>query len=97
MSEVTTVVLTSAYCDLFGDEQVARTPVGANVKRNRRAGSVVFLLAGAVAGGFLTRGGGEDSGRGLGVVLWVAGGIKVGIAGIWMGWRRAKKGEVRLE
>lgn len=88
--EVTTVVITTAYCDMFFDPALVSAPLKENSKRNRRAGSVVFLLGGAVAGGFLTQEGD------IGLALWVAGGIKVVIAGIWMGWRGKEQG-VRLE
>ncbi|KAF1345578.1 hypothetical protein BDV97DRAFT_338631 [Delphinella strobiligena] len=88
--EVTTVVLTTAYCDMFFDPRLVSAGLKENETRNRRAASVVVLAAGAVAGGFLTRGGD------IGVALWVAGGIKVAVAGVWMAWR-GKEGEVRLE
>lgn len=90
VGEVTTVVLTSAYCDLFFDQEVLTAPLTENVKRNRRVASVLMLAAGAVAGGFLTRGGD------IALALWVAGGIKLAVSAVWLGWRKEDKG-VRLE
>ncbi|KAL1305249.1 hypothetical protein AAFC00_002164 [Neodothiora populina] len=90
VGEITTVVLTSAYCDLFFDDKVLSAPLTENVKRNRRVASVVLLLLGAVAGGFLTRRGD------IALALWVAGAIKVLIAAVWMGWRGKAEG-IRLE
>ena len=87
--EVTTVVLTSAYCDLVVDENAFQKGLAGNSKRNRRIGSVVFLLAGAIAGGFLTREGD------LVVVLWIVGGLKVGYAVVWGLWKA--EGGVRLD
>lgn len=88
--EVTTVVLTSAYCDLFFDRKVLTAPLRENVKRNRRVASVVMMLLGAIAGGFLTKGGE------IAVALWCAGGCKVLIATAWLVWK-GKDGAVRLE
>jgi len=88
--EVTSVVLTSAYCDLLFDQKVLTAPLRENVKRNRRVASMVMMLTGAIAGGFLTR---DDN---IASALWIAGVIKVLIAITWMFWK-GKEGSVRLE
>ncbi|KAI4155668.1 MAG: hypothetical protein LQ340_000835 [Diploschistes diacapsis] len=89
-AEVTSVVLTSAYCDLVVDEKLfVPATVAGNVKRNRRAASMVALLLGAIVGGALTREGD------ISAALWSAGAIKLVFAGVWMGWKR--DGVVRLE
>ncbi|KAF2767692.1 hypothetical protein EJ03DRAFT_275716 [Teratosphaeria nubilosa] len=68
-NELPVNVLTSTYCDLMGDFKLFAT---SNVRRNRRAASVVLLLAGAIMSGWLLR-----SQGGLPAVLWLSGGIKV--------------------
>jgi len=87
--EVTSVVLTSAYCDLAFDREVLTAPPAENPKRNRRVASAVMLIVGAIAGGFLTENGDIAS------ALWLAGGLKVVIAVTWMFWK--SKGAIRLE
>lgn len=87
--EVTTVVLTSAYCDLAFDDKVLTASPTRNSKRNRRVGSVVALILGAILGGYLTQD--EDTS----IVLWIAGSLKVAIAVLWAFWK--SKGPVRLE
>ena len=89
--EITTVVLTSAYCDLVMDERVFTAPVGGDWKRERRVGSVVMMFAGAAVGGFLTRGGDID------VSLWIAGTVKMVFVVGWGVWKGEGKGRVRLE
>lgn len=67
-NELPVNVLTSTYCDLMGDFKLFATN---NVRRNRRAASVVLLLIGAIISGWLMR-----SDGGLMSVLWLGGGIK---------------------
>ena len=86
-SEIPTVVLTSAYCDLAMDEKVF-TGITKNSKRNRRVGSMVAIVAGAVVGGYMTKGGD------IGPALWVVGVIKVFMGLVWLIWR--SEGAVRL-
>lgn len=81
VSEVPTNVLTSLYCDLLSDP-LLMAPWTANPKRNRRVASIVLLLAGGVAGGWLQR-----SSAGMSAALWIAGAIKFGIAVVWVSWR----------
>jgi len=88
--ELTSVVLTSAYCDLLFDQEVLTAPLKENVKRNRRVASMVMMLAGAISGGFLTR---DDN---IALALWIAGAMKMMITITWMFWK-SKEGSVRLE
>lgn len=74
------MVLTSVYFDLASDPALV-TPVTANVKRNRRAGAVVMLVLGAIAGGWLSR-----SAGGMESALWLSGGIKFVLGFVWFGW-----------
>ncbi|KAF2759689.1 hypothetical protein EJ05DRAFT_536951 [Pseudovirgaria hyperparasitica] len=87
--EITTVVLTSAYCDLVFDEKVFTAPMTANVKRNRRVCAAVMLVLGAMLGGFVTKNGDITN------ALWISGAMKVGMAGVYVLWKG--KGGVRLE
>ncbi|KAK7755478.1 hypothetical protein SLS62_002408 [Diatrype stigma] len=82
-NEVPTNVLTSLYCDLFSDPALL-APWGRNPKRNRRAAAALLMLAGAVAGGWLSR---SRDGAGLPVALWVGGAVKLGIAVAWAAWK----------
>ncbi|KAH0158307.1 DUF1275 domain protein, partial [Aureobasidium melanogenum] len=86
--EVTSVVLTSSYFDFAFDDKVFDGPTR-NVKRNRRLGSMIMVVLGAITGGFLTQD--EDISK----VLWFAGSLKVAIACLWMFWK--SKGSVRLD
>lgn len=87
-NEVPTVVLTSAYCDLVMDEKVFSGVTG-NSKRNRRAMSAMLLLGGAAIGGWMTK---EQKIEGA---LWIVGGVKVGMALLWVGWKAEGRG-IRL-
>ncbi|KAL4920509.1 hypothetical protein BDW62DRAFT_176634 [Aspergillus aurantiobrunneus] len=79
-NEIPTVVLTSVYFDVASDSALFGG-VAANVKRNRRVGSVVCLLVGAIVGGWLSR-----SHGGMESALWVSAGVK-GVLGVgWLGW-----------
>lgn len=88
-NEVPTNVLTSLYCDLFSDPALL-APWRQNPKRNRRAAAALLMLAGAVAGGWLSRS--RGGGAGLPVALWVGGAVKLGIAVAWAAWK-VKDGE----
>lgn len=68
-NELPVNVVTSTYCDLMGDFKLLATN---NVKRNRRAASVLLLFIGSVISAWLMR-----SRGGLEAVLWVAGAIKL--------------------
>lgn len=88
LSEIPTVVVTSVLCDFASDPEIAR-PLTRNVKRNRRVLAFFCILAGAVAGGWLTR----VTGR-MQVALWVAGGIKMSVAVAWLFWPERSRGVV---
>lgn len=85
-NELPVNVVTSTYCDLMGDFKLLATN---NVKRNRRAASVILLFIGSITSAWLMR-----SRGGLESVLWVAGAIKV-LAGlglfIWLPALREKE------
>lgn len=82
-NEIPTVVLTSVYFDIASDPKLADAP-RENVKRNRRLGSILILLVGAIVGGWLSR-----SSGGMQSALWMAAGIKFGVAVTWLFWRAA--------
>lgn len=79
-AEVPTVVLTSMLHDISTDPALLG-PLRQNMKRNRRVLAFVGILAGAVAGGFIS----ERTGR-MQIPLWIAGGIKLCIASAWIVW-----------
>lgn len=82
-NEIPTVVLTSVYFDIATDPKITDKPAS-NVKRNRRIGGVVFLLVGAILGGWLNR-----SGGGMQSALWMAAGFKFVVAFGWLFWKAA--------
>lgn len=75
---LTSVVLTSIYCDLFSDAELFRLD---NVERNRRVGAPVMLLIGALVGGLFAH-----SGLGVAWALWLAAALKIGIVAVWIVW-----------
>ncbi|KAF2742980.1 hypothetical protein M011DRAFT_497146 [Sporormia fimetaria CBS 119925] len=75
---LTSVVLTSNYCDLFSDAHLFALK---NVERNRRAAAPLLLLAGAVAGGVWAR-----SSIGMKGALWTAVFMKSLIVVAWEVW-----------
>ena len=77
---LTSVVLTSIYCDLWSDEKLF-APVTKNSERNRRIAAPVMLLAGAMVAGVMDR-----SSVGLTGALWTAVGVKALIAAGWWFW-----------
>lgn len=79
-NEIPTVVLTSVYFDVASDPKIVQDVRG-NVKRNRRVGSVVSLLVGAIVGGWLSR-----SRGGMESALWLSAGLKVVISFGWLVW-----------
>lgn len=82
-NEIPTVVLTSVYFDIASDPKITHKPT-TNVKRNRRIGGVVFLLVGAIVGGWLSR-----SSGGMQSALWMAAGLKFVAAFGWLFWKAA--------
>ena len=79
-STLTGVVLTSIYCDLFGDAKLFSAP-SANIERNRRAAAPVLLLIGAVFGGLWAH-----SSFGLSGALWTAVFLKCFVVVAWCCW-----------
>lgn len=75
---LTSVVLTSIYCDLFSDADLFRLE---NAERNRRLGAPVLLLLGAVMGGLFAH-----SPVGVAGALWTAAAFKTGIVVVWSIW-----------
>ena len=76
------VVLTTLYTDLISDPGLLSAGLFSNVQRNRKAGGVAFYFAGAVVGGIAARNSIRFSGA-----LWIAAGIQLSMAALWMIWR----------
>ena len=82
---LTSVVLTSNYCDLFSDADIFKL---SNVERNRRIAAPTLLLLGACLGGVWAH-----TGVGLAGALWTAAALK-GIAVIaWVFWKAEAEAE----
>jgi hypothetical protein len=75
---LTSVVLTSIYCDLFSDMELFAL---ANVERNRRVAAPALLLCGAVLGGLFAH-----SEVGIAGALWTATGLKFLATLAWFVW-----------
>ena len=76
---LTSVVLTSLYCDLFSDAELFSLH---NVERNRRVAAPLLLLVGAILGGTFAH-----STIGTAGVLWIAAGLKSLVVVTWLLWR----------
>ncbi|KAI0025570.1 hypothetical protein F4780DRAFT_721766 [Xylariomycetidae sp. FL0641] len=77
-NSLTSVVLTSIYCDLFSDPRLLARH---NAERNRRLAAPVLLLVGAVLGGLLAA-----SPVGTAGVLWIAAASKLVVVFAWLLW-----------
>ena len=75
---LTSVVLTSIYCDLFSDRDLFARD---NVERNRRAAAPLLLLLGAVAGGLFA-----ETSVGIAGALWTAAALKFAMVVMWFFW-----------
>lgn len=75
---LTSVVLTSIYCDLFSDAELFALR---NPERNRRTAAPLSLLLGAFLGGKLAH-----SDFGVAGALWAASGLKLLVVIIWIFW-----------
>ncbi|EXJ56191.1 hypothetical protein A1O7_09122 [Cladophialophora yegresii CBS 114405] len=84
-NSLTSVVLTSIYCDLFSDP-LLMAGLSANAERNRRAAAPLLLLVGAILGGVWAH-----SSVGLAGALWTAAGLKIIIIGAFFLWRAEPK------
>ena len=80
INEVPTVVITSLLCDLFSDPKLL-APLTANIKRNRRIAGFLLLLVGAIVSGWISKATGKVE-----PVLWIAGGMKLGMFLAWTFW-----------
>ena len=78
-NSLTSVVLTSIYCDLFSDAKLFSLD---NVERNRRGAAPILLLIGAICGGIFSR-----SPLGLSGALWTAVVLKAFIVLAWLLWK----------
>lgn len=76
---LTSVVLTSNYCDLFSDPKILAAN---NVERNRRLAAPILLLVGAMFGGLWAH-----SEVGLAGALWTAAGLKAFAVVAWFFWK----------
>jgi hypothetical protein len=76
---LTSVVLTSNYCDLFSDPKLFSL---SNVERNRRIAAPVLLLLGACFGGLWAH-----TSVGLAGALWTAVGLKAIAVVAWVFWK----------
>ncbi|EGO52096.1 hypothetical protein NEUTE1DRAFT_114104 [Neurospora tetrasperma FGSC 2508] len=75
---LTSVVLTSIYCDLFSDADLFKLH---NRERNQRVGAPVFLFLGALFGGFFAH-----TAFGVAGALWMASGLKLVVVVLWLVW-----------
>jgi uncharacterized membrane protein YoaK (UPF0700 family) len=75
---LTSVVLTSIYCDLFSDAELLALR---NVERNRRTAAPVLLLLGAFVGGRFAH-----SSLGVAGALWAASVLKAVVVAVWLVW-----------
>ncbi|KAF2198992.1 hypothetical protein GQ43DRAFT_457470 [Delitschia confertaspora ATCC 74209] len=82
---LTSVVLTSNYCDLFSDPGLFNLR---NVERNRRTAAPILLLLGAVCGGLWAH-----SEVGLAGALWTAVIMKALVVATWSVWPAEGSGE----
>ncbi|CAK4030729.1 Hypothetical predicted protein [Lecanosticta acicola] len=82
---LTSVVLTSIYCDLFSDEKLLLW-AEADPLRNQRAAAIVLLLLGAMIGGLWAQ-----SPIGLQGALWTAVGFKAVLVVTWCFWASDKE------
>ncbi|KAK3388093.1 hypothetical protein B0T20DRAFT_109071 [Sordaria brevicollis] len=79
---LTSVVLTSIYCDLFSDVNLFKVH---NRERNQRVGAPLFLFLGALFGGFFAH-----TDFGVAGALWMAAGLKLVVVVLWLVWPAKK-------
>ncbi|KAJ5874909.1 uncharacterized protein N7529_003339 [Penicillium soppii] len=85
---LTSVVLTSIYCDLFSHPDFLSTKVVGHAEEVRRLGAVLCLLLGVVLGGLWAH-----SSVGLMGALWTAAMLKSFIVGAWLWWKGKNEDE----
>lgn len=88
---LTSVALTSLYCDLFMDSELF-VGLGTNIERNRRVAAVVLLFGGSLAGGAWSR-----AGIGMIGALWTAVLLKSLYIVAWFVWRKEKEEEIEQD
>jgi hypothetical protein len=81
-NSLTSVVLTSIYCDLFSDPRIFSDH---NIERNRRVSAPLLLLLGAFLGGLFARS------ENMAGALWTAAGLKTAVALVWLVWPGEKE------
>ncbi|KAF2717263.1 hypothetical protein K431DRAFT_160604 [Polychaeton citri CBS 116435] len=79
---LTSVVLTSIYCDLFSDRELFTASLTQNAERNRRAIAPLLLLVGAIFGGLWAH-----SSFGMAGALWTAVILKTLVVTTWIFWK----------
>lgn len=79
---LTSVVLTSVYCDLFSHHDLLSPTVIGNAEEVRRVGAVICLLFGTVLGGLWAH-----SSVGLMGALWTAALLKAAVVLAWLVWK----------
>jgi hypothetical protein len=82
---LTSVVLTSNYCDLFSDPKIF---AASNVERNRRIAAPLLLLLGACFGGLWAH-----TSVGLAAALWTAVVLKAMAVIAWVFWKSETEDE----
>lgn len=83
---LTSVVLTSIYCDLFSHEDFLSLKVFRHAEEMRRLGAVVCLVVGVVFGGLWAH-----SPVGMMGALWTAAFLKGLMVLAWLGWKGKKE------
>lgn len=78
---LTSVVLTSIYCDLFSDASLFAS-LTSNIERNQRASAPIALLIGVFIGGLWAK-----SPFGMAAALWTAVALKTLIVFAWLLWK----------
>lgn len=84
---LTSVVLTSIYCDLFSDAKLF-AGLTENAERNRRGAAPILLLFGAIMGGLWSK-----TEIGIAGALWTAAVLKLLVVIAWILWPAEKEGE----
>ncbi|KAJ5729711.1 uncharacterized protein N7483_004219 [Penicillium malachiteum] len=83
---LTSVVLTSIYCDLFSHEDFLSMKVFQNTEEMRRLGAVICLLLGVIFGGLWAH-----SSVGMMGALWTAASLKGFMVLAWLGWKKKQE------
>ncbi|KAJ5431724.1 hypothetical protein N7445_008222 [Penicillium cf. griseofulvum] len=86
---LTSVVLTSNYCDLFSHPDFLATKVVGHPEEMQRLGAVLCLLFGVVLGGLWAH-----SAVGMMGALWTAAILKLLIVGAWLAWKGKNDGDM---